>query len=74
MTRKLFDFRCSNDHTTEHLTLDDQREIVCPVCGEKAMRIISKTSFVLEGVSGDFPTAHQKWAETHEKAAKTNNP
>ena len=63
----LYDFTCSNNHTTEHFVSSDTKEVVCPECGLKPKRVISKTSFKLEGTSGDFPTAADKWARRHEK-------
>jgi hypothetical protein len=68
MSRRLYDFTCSNDHTTEHLTDPDQREVLCSVCGHIAKRIISPVSFSLDS---SFPGASMKWARDHEKAAKS---
>ena len=58
---KILDYRCDDCCTiTEHfVTKDEPRE--CQHCGGVSRSFISGTSFRLEGVSGDFPTAYQKW-------------
>lgn len=68
MSLRLYDFTCTNNHTTEHLTDPDQRVVLCPVCGHNAQRIISPVSFSLDNT---FPGYSMKWARDHEKAAKT---
>lgn len=42
----------------------------CDTCDLPAHRIISPVRSYLEGVSGDFPTASDRWAKTHEQAAR----
>jgi Zn finger protein HypA/HybF involved in hydrogenase expression len=61
----LFDFRCDNDHTHEAWVDSDVRTDKCPQCELTASRIISGTSFSLEGVTGDFPGAKIKWDNRH---------
>jgi putative FmdB family regulatory protein len=68
MSLRLYDFTCTNGHTTEQLTNPDQREVICPVCGHTSRRIISPVSTIFKG-SG-WPDADDKWARDHEKAAK----
>ncbi len=68
MSLRLFDFTCVNGHTTEHFTNPDVREVICPECEAKAKRIISPVRAVFKGTG--FPTADDKWAARHEKAAK----
>jgi putative FmdB family regulatory protein len=65
-----YDFTCPNNHTTEHLVSSDTQEVTCPECGQPAKRVITGTSFKLEGTSGDFPTAADKWAKRHEKESR----
>jgi len=67
--RRLFDFKCPNDHTTEHYVSAETEVADCPECGEEAKRIISGVNFKLDAVSGDFPGTTLKWAREHEKAA-----
>lgn len=62
------EFVCSNGHKTERLTDPNTQEVLCDVCDDPAQRIISTPRFQLEGVSGDFPTAADKWAKRHEEA------
>jgi putative FmdB family regulatory protein len=42
----------------------------CPICGELATYAISMPRSKLEGISGDFPTAYDKWTRAHEVGAK----
>lgn len=37
----------------------------CPECTNLCEFIISSPLFTMEGVSGDFPTAAQKWDKRH---------
>jgi len=70
---RIYDFKCSNDHTHEQFVSTAIEEADCPECGEKAKRIISGGNFTLDALSGDYPGATMKWAREHEKAAKINN-
>lgn len=42
----------------------------CPSCMEPSDRVQSKVRFKLEGITGHFPTAYDRWANIHEKEAK----
>lgn len=42
----------------------------CPECGTASKRVFTAVRFKLEGVSGHYPTAYDKWAKTHEQEAK----
>ena len=35
------DFECKSKHVTEHMVHHKQKKVDCPVCGKKAVRIIS---------------------------------
>jgi len=61
------DYKCINDHVTEHFTKSVQEQVLCPECGHTATRIISGTSFKLDHT---FAGESLKWARRHEKAAK----
>lgn len=62
----LYDFRCTVcDNVDEHLAKLDERTVVCGKCGAPATRLIGTPRIALEGVSGDFPTALQKWEKMH---------
>jgi putative FmdB family regulatory protein len=60
----LFDFECKDcgvfDKIIEYTTTTD-----CPTCGKESKKLISAPNIMLEGVSGDFPDAHAKWAKKH---------
>ncbi len=67
----LFDFKCTTcDHRIEKLVKRDVREIECPECGGTMARCISPVRSNLEGLSGHFPDAADKWARMHEKEGR----
>lgn len=67
--RKLEDFEClSCGFKWESLVADDHD--YCPQCGEHCKKIITGCNFKLEPVSGDFPTATERWAKMHEKEGR----
>lgn len=62
--RRIYDFRCPCGELEEHyidLGIDDLP--LCNKCGKTMQRVISPVRFTLEGVSGDFPTASDKWVK-----------
>lgn len=68
--RILVDFKCDTcGEVTEAYIDNTAMNIVCP-CGEMANRMISAPHIHLEGISGDFPTASDKWANHREERAK----
>jgi hypothetical protein len=62
MPRRIFDFKCSNNHITERYIDTEIRQIDCPDCGELSERIISPV--LIGGYLGS-----EQWARKHEKAA-----
>lgn len=72
--RRMFEFVCSNGHLTEKFIDDETRAISCPLCGEQSVRLISTPRINLEGFTGAFPGAADKWlrirAEKHKQATK----
>ena len=70
MPRRIFEFKCSEGHVSEALVYTGTTETMCPECGGPAFRTISAVRSFLEGVSGAFPTASDRWARTHEQAAR----
>jgi hypothetical protein len=70
MSRRIFEFRCGEGHTTEKYIDEEVTTIECPACQGMATRIISKPRIALEGVTGDFPTAADAWARKHEEATR----
>lgn len=53
----IYEYRCTDcEQIFEEWQTDyKERELICPVCGSKARRLISNTSFVLKG-SGWYTT------------------
>ena len=68
--KRIFEFRCVKDHVTEKLVDDEVRSVECPHCHNEASRIISSPRIRLEGLTGAFPSAADKWARKHEEAAR----
>jgi hypothetical protein len=73
MSKRIFEFRCGENHTTEKYIDEEVTTIECPTCQCVSLRIISKPRIALEGVSGDFPTAADAWARKHEEATRIAN-
>jgi putative FmdB family regulatory protein len=69
----LYEYECleCND-TFEDFSSVENRDAMkpCPQCGRFSQRVVTGTRFVLEGVSGHFPTAADQWARRHEQGAK----
>ena len=70
MSKRMFEFRCGEGHTTEEYIDSEVNAIECPVCQLMALRIISAPRIALEGITGDFPTAADAWARKHEEATR----
>lgn len=41
----------------------------CPKCGKDTQYMVASPRIKLEGITGHFPTASDKWAKLHEKEA-----
>lgn len=63
---RVFDFECINGHRSELFVDSSVRYTRCPACGASAKRLISAPRAKLDGISGDFPTAADKWANDRE--------
>lgn len=72
MAIRVFDFQCK-EHKTEHFVDASTSEVVCSVCGERAFRVVSMPGFKLDGITGSFPTAADKWARVHKQASAVAN-
>lgn len=73
--RRLFDFFCPNGHVHEDLVEPNLACKLCPTCGEMAWRVIAAPRAQLEGFSGAFPSAADKWEknrESHMRKEKRN--
>ena len=68
----LYDFNCPEHGLFEAFsTLTSRNDTKpCPVCEKATQRVQTPIRFKLEGVSGHFPTAADKWAYVHEREAK----
>ena len=76
MARRLFEFKCEQDHITERFIDETIKTTECSVCGGKASHIISPTGIYLEPFSGQYPSAYDRWtrvrAEKLAQEKKTN--
>ena len=59
----LNDFLCDDGHVTEALRDDSEQSIVCPVCGKEAVKTLATPQIKLEGFTGAFPDAYERWAK-----------
>ena len=73
MSKRMFEFRCGEGHTTEEYIDSEVNAIECSVCQCMSLRIISAPRIALEGITGDFPTAADAWARKHEEATRIAN-
>lgn len=61
--RGFFDFQCEDKHLNEHFVDMSVRNINCKECGKDSVRIISSPQIKLEGITGSFPGAADKWVK-----------
>jgi hypothetical protein len=59
--KRMYEFMCPGGHIAEQLTDSEVRYSVCPKCFHESERIISSPQIKLEGISGAFPGAYDKW-------------
>jgi hypothetical protein len=59
---RLFDFKCPCGQVFEELVHSHVTACRCS-CGREAKRVISPVRSSLEGISGDFPDAADKWVK-----------
>jgi hypothetical protein len=67
--RIMNDFECGNHHVSEHFVDSSVSSVQCPYCDLLAHRKLAAPRSKLEGITGAFPTAHDRWATVHEQAA-----
>lgn len=70
MAKRLFDYICDETHVTEAFRDDSVRTICCPKCGKDAVRAVSAPSIKLEGFTGAFPDAYDRWARVRAEKLK----
>lgn len=68
--KRLFDFLCDEGHATEALRDDSERTISCPHCGKEAVRVVSAPNIKLEGITGAFPGAYDRWERVRAERLK----
>jgi hypothetical protein len=61
--RVLNDFQCALGHTAERYLDNGITLTECIQCGGPARKLLRPIAFTLEGTSGDFPTAADKWVK-----------
>lgn len=64
------DFVCLNGHHTELLVDSKATEVPCPHCTEVAYKVLAAPRVKLEGITGSFPGAYDKWERQHKQALK----
>jgi hypothetical protein len=72
MGTRVFDFKCQRCSTVAEFFIDtsDWREgdaVPCPKCNGPAVRQIATPRVKLEGTTGSFPTAADKWEKKREQ-------
>ena len=70
VTRRMYEFRCNGEHTSEALVGYETTNITCAVCGQDAFRIISAPRIELDGTDPVYVSAYDRWAKRHEEKAK----
>jgi hypothetical protein len=58
--RRIFEFVCPDGHISEYLVEDSTRNHTC-FCGKSSERIVSAPQVKLEGITGSFPGAYDRW-------------
>lgn len=68
--KRIFEFCCEDFHITEAYIDDSVREKECPICSKNAKRVVSSPAIKLEGWSGSFPGAANKFDRIHREKLK----
>jgi len=68
--RQMFDFCCGGCGSVFERLVDSEYKSVECECGKTATRMMSMPTVRLEGVTGAFPGAHDKWARIREDNAR----
>ena len=67
MTKRIFEFQCVKGHITEKYVDDSVKIVECLHCRNDASRIISAPMISLEGITGAFPGAADKWVKRRQE-------
>lgn len=69
--RTMRDFHCSGCGTDTERFIDVKTtHVECSSCHQDAEQRIGMPTVKLEGITGDFPGAHHKWAKIREDNAR----
>ena len=63
---RVWDFLCPSGHRTEHFVDADLMVVQCPRCSDHAHRQLAAPRSQLDGISGHFPSAADKWVRNRE--------
>ena len=66
MSIRVYDFRCFEGHVSEHFVDADIYVVQCPRCHQFAARQPAAPRAKLEGITGAFPGAADKWVRDRE--------
>jgi hypothetical protein len=64
--KSLRDFLCKSCEEVTERYIDSEILAIQCHCGQTAHRMIGTPNVKLEGITGDFPDAHAKWAKIRE--------
>ena len=67
--RLIYDFECENGHRFEALVHAAVTDTPCRFCATHASRLLPAPRSRLEGITGAFPSAYDKWTRMHEQGA-----
>lgn len=70
MPKLLRDFCCQSCGREYEKFIDTETHYITCDCGEKAQKVIGMPVVKLEGITGAFPGAHDKWARVREDNAR----
>lgn len=68
--KRMFEFLCKDGHVSESLVDPGVRSAACKVCGQDAERIVSAGTIKLEGITGSFPGAYDRWERVRAEKLK----
>ena len=68
--KRIYEFLCDNQHISEHYVDESIRASSCKECGLEAIRILSAPRVSLEGITGAFPGAADKWVRIRAEKLK----
>lgn len=65
----VYDYECERGHVTEQFVTAAERDrpIPCPRCGAPSVRRPATPRVKLEGITGAFPTAYDRWERVREE-------